>query len=324
MPANELTTYDSWDLKPSKVPPHTRLYHLEPVGIGTPYVESLISYITRLAETHSVSTRAVMRKLILPLMNASLGRRWDYNRAGLQNLAGIRALDLVQALETLTLCRNLHSLTMLTWVKVIPTVGLIRSFRAWCPACYGEWYARGQTIYEPLLWSLSIVTACPQHHQYLRDWCPHCGQRFFPLTGRARAGYCAKCSRWLGVLPDTELPYRMEIPLAPEASLESYTWLQDSLGELVAATPLLPDPVLTTRIATILCRCLNQLTQGNVSALARLLRVTRQSVQDWCSGKRLPQLSKLLQICYYLGTSALDFLTAEPVVVTPIPEHVYA
>ncbi len=32
------------------------LYNLEPVGIGTPYVESLSSYIARFAEKHNVVT----------------------------------------------------------------------------------------------------------------------------------------------------------------------------------------------------------------------------------------------------------------------------
>lgn len=32
------------------------LYNLEPIGIGTPYVEGLTSYIVRLADAHCVTT----------------------------------------------------------------------------------------------------------------------------------------------------------------------------------------------------------------------------------------------------------------------------
>ena len=42
-----LTTYELWDLTRPAIPPRSRLYHLEPVGIGTPYVESLTSTARR-------------------------------------------------------------------------------------------------------------------------------------------------------------------------------------------------------------------------------------------------------------------------------------
>jgi len=42
--------YASWDVTVSTLPARSRLYRLEPYGIGTPWVESLTGYITRLAE----------------------------------------------------------------------------------------------------------------------------------------------------------------------------------------------------------------------------------------------------------------------------------
>ncbi|KOP26530.1 hypothetical protein AMR41_09940 [Hapalosiphon sp. MRB220] len=48
-------TDELWDLERPKIPPRSSLFHLEPIGIGTPYVESITSYVARLAEAHSVA-----------------------------------------------------------------------------------------------------------------------------------------------------------------------------------------------------------------------------------------------------------------------------
>ena len=50
------------------LPARSRLYRLEPYGIGTPWVESLTGYITRLAEAHCVSTGILYAKEIAPVV----------------------------------------------------------------------------------------------------------------------------------------------------------------------------------------------------------------------------------------------------------------
>ena len=48
--------YESWDLDSDKIlPERTHLYHLQPLGIGSIFVESLTGYIARLAEAHDIS-----------------------------------------------------------------------------------------------------------------------------------------------------------------------------------------------------------------------------------------------------------------------------
>jgi hypothetical protein len=43
-----------WGEEQIEIKPHSRLYHLEPIGVESPLVESLTSYIIRLSENHSV------------------------------------------------------------------------------------------------------------------------------------------------------------------------------------------------------------------------------------------------------------------------------
>jgi hypothetical protein len=55
--ADGLAILPEWTLMPAPMPPRSRLYSLEPIGIGTPQTESLTSYISRLAAAHSVRVR---------------------------------------------------------------------------------------------------------------------------------------------------------------------------------------------------------------------------------------------------------------------------
>ncbi|MEK5441206.1 hypothetical protein [Fredinandcohnia sp. FSL W7-1320] len=49
--------------------PVSRLFSLPPIGKGTPYIESLTSYIIRLSEAHNVTPGILIGKEITPLLN---------------------------------------------------------------------------------------------------------------------------------------------------------------------------------------------------------------------------------------------------------------
>jgi hypothetical protein len=54
-----LATYETWDMTAPVIPPRSRLFHINPVGLGTPLVECLTSYISRVAQAHSISPGAL-------------------------------------------------------------------------------------------------------------------------------------------------------------------------------------------------------------------------------------------------------------------------
>lgn len=178
-------TEELWSPEKLQLPERSRLYHLPPVGIGTPFVESLTSYIARLAESHSVFPGVLMERELLPFVSAAFSnldseqppcRTGIFSRTGTLNSIGVMAVNWVRALETLTLRSDLRFLTMLTWREVLPSRGLLRSKKAYCPACYQEWRSCGQMIYEPLLWMINEVKICPRHQRRLRLQCFHCDQ----------------------------------------------------------------------------------------------------------------------------------------------------
>jgi TniQ len=63
-------------------PAHSRLYHLEPIGIGTPSVESLTSYIARLAAAHSVHPRNLLLCELASYLNLLTRARTDELKRG--------------------------------------------------------------------------------------------------------------------------------------------------------------------------------------------------------------------------------------------------
>ena len=67
---------EPWDLTRPAIPRRSRLYNLDPIGVGTPDTESLISYISRLAIAHSVTPRTLIIGEIYPHLGR--GSALDY------------------------------------------------------------------------------------------------------------------------------------------------------------------------------------------------------------------------------------------------------
>ena len=189
MSVDNFTPYELWDLQKPATPPRSRLYNLEPIGVGTPYVESLTGYIARLAEAHGLPPGILVLTEIAPLVKEGYVFSGSSKDKALEKVYGSRngkrilngmdltATALVQALEALTQRENLHFLTMLTWGDVLSSKGLLRDSRAWCRICYDCWYVTGQTVYEPLIWALDVVTVCPLHGYPLETQCPSCDKK---------------------------------------------------------------------------------------------------------------------------------------------------
>ncbi len=298
---HDILLCELWDEEEIELKPHSRLYSLKPIGVGSSMVESLTSYITRLAETHSVDPRVLVVDEIAPclkdfhlyqdgrLVHNHLMAFWQESALLNGITSGTRAW--VQALEQLTLRHDLCFLTMLTFAEVIPPRKLLRRTRAWCPACYEEWQETGQVIYEPLLWSLEIIRACPRHHQPLQLRCPYadCGHTLFPLAPHSQPGFCSRCHRWLGSLEREEG--------------ERECWVEHVAGELLATAPTLPVPLRRERIGATLAIYVGEVMEGHLTALARQLKLHRNSLGNWLQGKQLPHLEYLMRICCFFKVS---------------------
>jgi len=311
---------------PAAMPPRSRLYSLEPIGIGTPQTESLTSYICRLAAAHSVR----VRDLVVSELLAHMGRPHlaDSSHADLFSAfwrSETRALNgtcslarrMVHALEEKTGRRDLRFLTLLTWSDVLPVHQLQKRTRAWCPGCYQDWRDRGQAIYDPLLWTLTPVTVCARHKRPLRTICPfpNC-RRPSPWLGlgyRSRPGHCAHCGGWLGN-PGAESGTPEE-KLVMNGAVQCHAWIFDALGELIAASPSLlrrpqrEDLLRSIEVAFRLA-ALRKITI-NRGSWTRYFGLASGTVLEWRQGQMPPSLWCLLVVCSQLGISSLELLRGE-------------
>jgi hypothetical protein len=193
--------YPQWTPNSSPLPPRSRLFRLSPVGIGTIGVESLTSYIARLAAEHCVSPRQLLCKEVLnevgrtsPIYSASPSFFGNTINGGLGTLAEVT----VDGFERLTLRDDLRYTTFLPWKGSISFFQLLRTKRAWCPSCYEEQMIERGYAYEPLIWAVESVSICYRHHKQLCQVCPHCGKQLIFIAAYYCPGYCSNCQQWLG------------------------------------------------------------------------------------------------------------------------------
>lgn len=299
-------TYPLWDTEPLAMPPRTPFYHLEPLGIGTPFVESLASYVARLAQAHQVSSVSLINHTIRPMACQQFGSTLTgtMHASATYKLNGLGGWTkaTVPALQGMTGYDNLRPLTMWSWHQVLSPNNLLRHTRAWCPACYEQARQTGQGIYDQLLWSLAPVTHCPRHRQPLQLHCPQpdCQQALPCISPQASLGYCPSCHTWLGQSAMTEnKPHLAENPWS--------SWATQSLAELLAAAPNLTTLPSPQRLAEVLIFLATHLTEGNLSALARRFGLT--SLYRFERAACAPQLGHFLDLAYHLGLSPLQLLT---------------
>lgn len=296
MPLETLPIYESWDLTTSPLPTRSYLYSLKPLGMGTAQVESLTSYLARLAQAHGISVSSFIRYLLTPrlvLRNQAPGlTEADYFNAAFEAwlrqpkllqetvaeswLDGIEQVEqIVAVLRKLTLQQDLRYLTLLPLRSLLSLRHVFHTEQLWCPGCYQEYRETGATFYKPLLWALDVVNVCPRHQCYLQIWCLGCHspQPFLNLQGQM--GYCSVCGIWLG---------RSLHPGVCHSTQTKQTawdfWVAEAVGQVLAAMPLLPgmNPELCKRrgrkpkLEAFLLRC-KRLGLFPVSELARLAQM---------------------------------------------------
>ena len=303
--------YDLWSLTLPTLPPRSRLYSLAPMGIGTGLVESLTSYMMRLAEAHAVSPVTLIRQEIFPNLPVSPKRP---TFGGLHSLNGMGSCfsRWVSLLEQLTARRDLHQLTLLPWSSALACTGALRRHRAWCPRCYQEWRYRDQTTYEPLLWMLAPVTMCPIHEVSLATYCPHCRRRLRVLSALARPGFCGHCNAWLAD----------EVPIVAESQqqLAEELWVARAVGELLALGPFTLS-IPPHHLRNNLKRATQDWANSNRLLFCRVARISNKTLVEWLNGDYLPSLPLLIRVSQNLRVPLPRWLLKGIATSDPIAVH---
>lgn len=87
-----------------------------------------------------------------------------------------------------------------------------------------------------------------------------------------------------------------------------------NIGELIAAQGSLSWTPSREKIKKAFFICIDKITQSNIAAFASLVGKPKNTVWTWQTGKALPQLNVLEQVCYCLEVSVLDFLMGESLI----------
>lgn len=292
---------------PANIPLRSRLYSLQPLGMGTPWVESLTGYVARLAEKHSTTLYYLFSEEVAPLIEkpGTIDHRVSFaSFAKAVCGLGVTAADLVEVFERLTLRRDLRVTTMLPWAGAISSKNLTRKWRAWCPACYAESATGRVKLYDQLLWSVQCVTACVRHECRLVHECIRCGRRQLPLSHRIRPGFCGRCDGWLGGSPGGRNQVRAFGPGEPTAD---ELRLAEAVGTMLAAAPVFPLRA-SSGFRAKLRPHVAHLFAGRGVPSSFSLPAGRLTVRCWLRGTQVPSLPLLLRTCRALKISPLDLL----------------
>ncbi len=279
----------------------TFLYGLAPIGIGTPLVESLSSYLARLAAAHMLPVSALLRDVIaihLPNDNHNLEKQIGPQRI-IKKINGMEVAtsSFVDVIEKLTGRTNLAALTMMPFSKVISPYKLMSSESFWCPYCLEEQKAGGAPVYFLLLWSLNHLKRCTVHQCPLTSVCPHCYEVSPVVASRTVVGFCPRCNNWLGVEHETKSKTK-KID-CNDFFVRLFEWQNKT--DLSRHQPTFPS-MLKYLIG-------NKMKKADIASLARLLHLPDSIVHELLSGKMLPALGVSFWISKIFKIDAMDILT---------------
>lgn len=207
-------------------------------------MESLTSYMRRLAAAHVVSPVRLVELLITGPQRAqgvSMTFASAYTEA--LNADGHAPRVFLATLQTLTGVADVERTALGARVPALYWQRSMRTNRAWCPECL-----HSSEPYDQLLWSFKAYGTCVIHRRPLVDRCAACNRTHRAFMRKAKPGMCP-CGAAMGALSDGEVPVGAEERVLVDlvARLERGLWLtQDEIragtrafihasGQLVAA-----------------------------------------------------------------------------------------
>lgn len=283
------------------------LYNIEPIGIGSKYVESLTSYITRIAYEHNITVGDLIKNLIALQINkkylirsSTYGGNRFYDGAKTINGYMENSNDLVMVMETLIFRNDLSILTLDRWRDFIPLRNLLKESLSWCPECIQSWQS-GLKVYYPLVWHIRTVNICLEHNRYLLEKCQVCHKKVDILRRQMIPGYCSNCFSSLSITASSKKP-----------ELHELKWQRFVIQNI---EDLLTLDTNCTQEQSFRDQILNQLNviheeyfSGNLSNFAKFLNIPTSTLRCWLSFKNFPTLESLLLICFKLNIKILDLL----------------
>jgi len=221
------------------------------------YLESLTSYLMRLAEDNGISSIDGLSALCFPHQDRRITRDIaDYPPVSFGDLTIVGACNE----ETLRTTTFFH-LTAKFGRSTLPQPtsrflsGCISQYLRYCPVCFTQ-----QPVMCYLLpWRFLMLTCCCQHKCRLQETCRHCDELIPLFAALHKLGRCPKCQKSLKLYTAPSI--------LDEAELEAATHIQDDIVFLLIPQPWEAD---SSRII----RCVGQ----RLAHIRRMKRLTAMEV----------------------------------------------
>lgn len=282
------------------VPRRSVLFNLEPIGIGTSFVESLTSYIARLSCAHCLTVSKLIEIVIKPYFSSSYLKNVHidsfYKPSICLNGNSSVTFDFVETLETLTGNKEIRYLTLLPFSGIWRR-DIVKNYRTWCPQCLEEWKNEKSILYEPLIWSIKDITTCPRHKVDLESNCPSCLKKMNVIHRNMRIGYCNYCNFWLGCNSQK----------SKYEQTEWEEWINYNYAKLLHEMYYANIQPLKRKISVVIAEIINKTMSGNITDFSNLVGIPRKKIYKWKYGETIPALS-LLKLCYFVDITISDVL----------------
>lgn len=288
--------------------PRSVLHALEPIGLGTPEVESLTSYFCRLANSHACTTNDLTQLIIDKVapgrwntFQADDGRsRFVWYERSVSGI-GEGALTWASILSELTGRSGLDRLTLLPLRSILAPKALMAQQARWCPHCFDEDQKAGRTPYFRLAWDIGVNKVCTRHGVELTAQCGHCQHtNVRSHSNFVVPGWCTACDHFLGYP-------RITGPKKPESDEHQVLMDQsERIGELLAASSSgaeFAGLVKADSMHSAIEKLTEELDGGVCAHFAKRLGVRKSTIHHWKTVRAPLTLDALTRVSIHCNVS---------------------
>lgn len=281
----------------------TKFYALPFQGVNTGDVESLDSYVQRLAFTHQMKVAGLVSALF-----PELSPRETHSNYGLMfgdrtrfDAAGERREFLVSRLSEA--CGvDVRDGTPLKYCEILSGNGLMRpGDRLYCPQCVRE-PQDFRVGYGRLAWDFKCTSVCLKHKVRLRSraGCGAPSTSHLPPRARPRLpAVCPQCGSvgFACVMEDAVLASEQEI------------WVAEQVAELLAIPQgQVERDISKDSVSEGILAIVREVNFGRLAETSENAGLSRGQLSVWVGQKFLPALPNLLRLCLYANCNVVDLL----------------
>ena len=257
-------------------------------------IESLTSYIGRLAWHHSVKPSLLIGSLIDPGKSPGF---LNHEIATSFNSLTPKTATIIESISAQSGLAH-HWVAAMTFVHLHDQIdhsarGFIRKTKQWCPVCYHEDHSNGGH-YDRLAWSLQGVSHCVKHRCKLRDYCQYCLKAQPYISTKCEVGFCHHCEQSLS---ESILSKRAD---ADCRESEVYSSLVLGIVDQTLAE--------TEGLESILRQIAYMFSAEGITPFAEFLKMERHCVERWMTGETKPALKSVQRVFGKLKVPWADVL----------------